>query len=192
MTLGQPIIELVLESGAFDANDTQMTLQALLFYAPGILGYSMVKIASPSFYALRDARTPVIVSIVTVAINLALNLTLHRMMGYRGLALGTSIAATINAWVLLALLSRRIGGMDARRVAISFVKIAIATALMGLAAYAAAGWARAWWPGGSTFAQVLRVFVPMGFAVAVLAVAAALLRIDEFGQVLRRLRSRIG
>ena len=42
-----------------------MTLQALLFYAPGILGYSIVKIASPSFYALRDARTPVIVSLVT-------------------------------------------------------------------------------------------------------------------------------
>jgi putative peptidoglycan lipid II flippase len=192
MVLGQPIIELVLESGAFDANDTQMTLQALLFYAPGILGYSMVKIASPSFYALRDARTPVIVSIVTVGINLILNLTLHRLMGFRGLALGTSIAATLNAGVLLVLLSGRIGGIDARRLAVSFVKIAAATALMGLAGYLASGWARAWWPGRSAVAELLRVFVPMGIAVAVLAAAAALLRIEEFWQVLRRLQSRFG
>lgn len=192
MTLGQPIIELVLESGQFDAAATQRTLQALLFYAPGILGYSAVKIASPSFYALRDARTPVIVSVVTVGINLALNLVLHEVMGFRGLALGTSIAATINATVLLVLLSRRIGGIDAARVALSFLKIAAATALMGIAGYAAAGWARTWWPGGGTVAELLRVFAPMAIAVAVLAAAAALLRIEEFGQVLRRVRSRIG
>ena len=129
-----------------------MTLQALLFYAPGILGYSAVKIASPSFYALRDARTPVIVSVVTVVINLALNLILHGIMGFRGLALGTSIAATFNAGVLLVLLSRRIGGVDAPRLAVSLAKIAVATALMGWAAWASR-WARAWWPGGSTVAN---------------------------------------
>ena len=190
MVLGRPIIELVLESGKFDALATSNTLQALLFYAPGILGYSVVKIASPSFYALRDARTPVIVSVVTIGLNLALNLALHNAMGFKGLALGTSIAATINAGVLLVLLSRRIGGVDTPRLIVSFVKIAIATALMGLAGWACAGWARTWWPGSGALAQIGRVFVPMGLAVAVLAAAAALLRNHEFGQALRRLRSR--
>jgi len=191
MTLGQPIIELVLESGQFDPAATQRTLQALLFYAPGILGYSAVKIASPSFYALRDARTPVIVSVVTVVLNLVLNLILHQLMGFPGLALGTAIAATLNGGLLLVLLSRRIGGVDGTRVAVSFIKVSIAAALMGLAAYASAGWLRAWWPGGSTVAQFARVFLPMGFALAVLAAAALLLRIEEFGQVVRRVRSRL-
>jgi hypothetical protein len=63
---------------------------------------------------------------------------------------------------------------------------------MGLAGYLASGWARAWWPGRSAVAELLRVFVPMGIAVAVLAGAAALLRIEEFWQVLRRLQSRFG
>ena len=68
-----------------------------MFYAPGLIGYSAVKIASPTFYSLRDSRTPVIVSVLTVAINLVLNITLVRVLGYRGLALGTALAAIFNA-----------------------------------------------------------------------------------------------
>ena len=56
--------------------DTAATAGALMCYAPGLLGYAVVKIASPTFYALRDSRTPVIVSALSVAVNLALNLTL--------------------------------------------------------------------------------------------------------------------
>ena len=80
------------------------TAAALMFYAPGLLGYSAVKIASPTFYSLRDSRTPVIVSALSVAVNLALNLALIRVLGYSGLALGTALAAIFNAGVLLWLL----------------------------------------------------------------------------------------
>ena len=68
------------------------------FYAPGIVGYSIVKIASPSFYSLQDARTPVIVSVVTIAVESgAESLAELGLMGFHGLALGTAIAANINA-----------------------------------------------------------------------------------------------
>ena len=80
-------------------------------YAPGLLGYAAVKVASPTFYALRDSRTPVIVSALSVAVNVALNLALVRVAGFRGLALGTAIAATLNAALLLWLLRGRIGGL---------------------------------------------------------------------------------
>ena len=96
---------------------TLVTAQALLFYAPGIVGYSIVKMASPSFYSLQDARTPVIVSVVTIADeSRAEHLRSTRSMGFRGLALGTAIAANVNAVLLLVLLSRRIGGIDGARV----------------------------------------------------------------------------
>ncbi len=64
-------------------------------YAPGLLGYSAVKIASPTFYSLRDSRTPVIVSVASVAANLVLNLILLHDARLRGLALGTAIAAML-------------------------------------------------------------------------------------------------
>ena len=87
-----------------------------MFYAPGLLGYSAVKIASPSFYSLRDSRTPATVSVVSIGVNLALNLMLVRVLGFRGLALGTAIAAMFNAGTLLFLLSRRLDGLDGRRI----------------------------------------------------------------------------
>ena len=77
-----------------------------------------MKIASPSFYSLRDARTPIIVSLVTIAVESGAEpVAALDVMGFRGLALGTAIAANVNAGLLLCLLSRRIGGIDAGRVA---------------------------------------------------------------------------
>jgi putative peptidoglycan lipid II flippase len=55
VVLAGPIVELIYQRGLFDAESTLMTAGALAFYAPGILGYSIVKIVSPSFYSLREA-----------------------------------------------------------------------------------------------------------------------------------------
>jgi putative peptidoglycan lipid II flippase len=191
IVLGQPIIELVLESGAFGPTATQNTRRALLFYAPGIVGYSVVKIASPSFYALRDARTPVTVSLMTVGLNVVLNLALYTVMGFPGLALGTSIAATFNGGVLLFLLSRRIDGIDGRRVGVTFLKITLASAVMGVVAYWSAAGARQAFSDSSTLSQIIRVFGPMSLAIAALAGMAALLRIEEFDHAVRRVLRRL-
>ena len=117
IVLAEPIVALIYERGTFTPYDTVATAAALMFYAPGLLGYSAVKIASPTFYSLRDSRTPVIVSVISVGANLALNLALVRVLGFRGLALGTAIAAIFNAGVLLWLLRSRLGGLDGRRLA---------------------------------------------------------------------------
>ena len=192
MVLARPIVELVLESGEFSANNTDMTAAALMFYAPGILGYSIVKIASPSFYALRDSRTPVLVSITTVALNLALNLSLYPLMGFQGLALGTSIAASFNALVLLVVLGRRIGGIEGKRLVVSFWKIVVAAAAMGAVTYLAAHQIRTFMPDRTVVAEMVRVFVPIAIALVVLAAASMALRIEEFGQAMRRVLSRVG
>ena len=124
IALAEPIVSLLYERNRFGPADTVATAAALMFYAPGLLGYSAVKIASPTFYSLRDSRTPVIVSALSVAVNLSLNLALIRVLGYSGLALGTALAAIFNAGVLLWLLHRRLGGLDGRPVAIAALKIA--------------------------------------------------------------------
>ena len=60
IAIAGPIIELIFEGGKFTSDKTAATASALMFYAPGLIGYSTVKIVSPTYYAMKDARTPMI------------------------------------------------------------------------------------------------------------------------------------
>ncbi|HUL73398.1 MAG TPA: murein biosynthesis integral membrane protein MurJ [Vicinamibacterales bacterium] len=194
IALAEPIVRAIYEGGRFTQSDVTMMTQALMFYAPGIVGYSIVKIAAPSFYALKDARTPVLVSVFSVLTNLGLNLWLNSVMGFKGLALGTAVAANANALLLLALLSRRIAGVDGWRVLRSFVKITIASTIMGVAAYYAAVGLGAVLParllGSVKVARAILVAGAIGAGLGTLALAAWTLHIEEFRQAMRRLLSR--
>jgi putative peptidoglycan lipid II flippase len=192
IALAQPIVALLLQRGRFTAADTVATAAALMFYAPGLLAYSVVKIASPSFYSLRDSRTPVTVSVISVMANLAINLVLVRLMGFRGLALGTALAATFNAGTLLWLLRGRLGGLEGRRVAVSFAKITCASIAMGIAAHYTSQWLAARLPPSGSLWRAIELSAAIAVGIAILVGSARVLRIAEFdeafGRVLRRLR----
>ena len=87
IALATPIVQLLFQRGHFLGADTVPTAEAVRLYAAGLVGYSAVRIASPTFYALRRSRVPVIVSMCTVALNIALSVTLVHLMGFLGLAL---------------------------------------------------------------------------------------------------------
>jgi putative peptidoglycan lipid II flippase len=192
MVLAVPIVRVIFERGAFTAADTQATAAAVQFYAIGLIGYSVVRIASPTFYALGRSRVPVIVSLFTVVVNAVLNIVLVRVMGYAGLALGTSIAAIFNASVLLILLHRNLSGLNEGRILASLARIVLASAAMGGAAFLADRSLEGWLPGQSLPLQILKVAAAIGTALAVLASSAWILRIREFHEgvslVMRRLR----
>ena len=89
IVLAGPIVELLVEYRNVNAHNTAGIAAALMGYAPGLVGYSAVKIASPTFYALKDSRTPVTIGMICIALNVALNLLLVRTsLSYAGLALG--------------------------------------------------------------------------------------------------------
>jgi putative peptidoglycan lipid II flippase len=192
MVLATPIVRVIFERGAFTPDATVATAAALRFYAVGLLGYSVVRIASPTFYAIGENRTPVKVSVATVIVNAGLNIVLVRFLGFRGLALGTSIAALFNAALLVILLRRRLEGIEGPRVFASFLRILMASAMMGVAAAGVDAALSTWMPGTSLALQVIRLAAAIGVALAVLAGGAHLLRISEFragvALVMRRLR----
>jgi putative peptidoglycan lipid II flippase len=192
MVLSLPIVELIYERGKFLPDDSAATAAALMFYAPGLLGYSAVKIASPTFYSLRDSRTPVLVSVGSVAANLVLNLILVRVLGFKGLALGTAIAAVLNAVVLLFFLARRLDGLDGRSVASSAARIFIASVLMGVSVHYLSGLLSTVLPGDDFVVRLVRVFTSIGGGVIALVVFARLLRIEEFDLATRRVLARFG
>jgi putative peptidoglycan lipid II flippase len=180
MVLSTPIVALIYEHGAFTPAHTAATAAALACYAPGLVGYSAVKIAVPSFYALRDSRTPVIVSAVTVLLNVVLNVTLVRVMGFTGLALGTAAAAVFNASVLLWLLRSRLGGIDGRRIGSSLARIGAASLVMGLGAWATDTAIASWLPARTVPVLGVRVAGSITVALLALDLAARALRAQEF------------
>ena len=186
IVLAVPIVRLIFERGSFTPADTQATALALACYAPGIVGYSAVRLAVPSFYALGTSLTPALVSIGSVGLNIVLNLVLVRVMGYQGLALGTAIAALSNAALLLAILRQRLDGLEGARIANSFARITVAATVMGAAVWQADQWCTARWPSAGLWTQVLIVGTEIGGGLAVLGAAARVLGIDELNQALTR------
>ena len=189
--LATPVVRLVFEHGEFTAADTPATARALVFYAPGIVGYAAVRLTAPVFYAFGNSLTPAGVSIATVALNVALNLALVRLMGYPGLALGTALASWFNAGALLVLLHRRLGGIDARRLVDRLARICLAAGIMGAAVAAAEGMAGEVAAAGGLLTAALVLGGEIALGLIVLAAAARLLGITELDEVRAQILGRL-
>jgi putative peptidoglycan lipid II flippase len=107
-----PLIRMLLERGNFTAQSTELTAYALAFYAFGLIGLSVVEIVARAFYALHDTRTPVIVGISAMAVNVILSLALRPVLTFGGLALANTIANTLEMAFMVWLLARRLHGLE--------------------------------------------------------------------------------
>jgi putative peptidoglycan lipid II flippase len=136
IVLGRPIIALIYEGNKFHPDDTTHTAGALACYAIGLAGYSAIKILAPAFYALKDARTPMLISLLSIAINFAMNWSLVGLLQERGLALSTSVVALLNFALLYFIMQKRIQGIEGSRTAGAIVKILLASAVMAAACWA--------------------------------------------------------
>src|SRR5689334_6123723 len=97
--LGDSMIAAVYQGGKFRAYDTHQTALALSCYAVGLVGYAAIKVLAPAFYALNDARTPMIVSLGSILINAvaASSMVKFAGLGHAGLALSTSLVALFSS-----------------------------------------------------------------------------------------------
>ena len=119
-----------------------------------------------------------------------LNLALVRVLGYRGLALGTSITALLNASAQLWLLRRRLSGIDGRAIAVSFVRVLLASLVMAVMAWGADRMLLQWLPGDTLPMQALRLALVIALSVGALAAAAAALGIPELAEAIAMVRRR--
>jgi putative peptidoglycan lipid II flippase len=191
--LARPIISLIYEHGRFGAGDTDATGQALLCYALGLYAYSGVKVLAPAFYAIDKARVPVIGSVLGMVSNVALNAALYPLLGYRGVALGTSVAAGVNYAVLAWAWRRREGSLGGRGLVVQLTKVVAASAVLALVAWGAQRGLLQVLPERKTLPRQLALgLVPvLAGALAYLAAARAL-RIAELGELAGALRRRRG
>ena len=165
MIFSKEIVVLLFGRGAFTPEAAEMTSNALFYYSIGMIAFGLRDILARAFYALQDTKTPMINATIAVVVNIILNLILSRYMGIGGLALATSISAVVSALLMFITLRKKIGGFGLKEISASFVKISIASVLMGVIAL----WSF------NFLGQTLRENLALVFAIGVGAVAYAVL-----------------
>ena len=195
--LGEPIIASIYQGGRFTLADTRQTALALSCYALGLAGYAAVKVLAPAFYALNNARTPMTVSLISIAINYAAASTMIRLagLGHAGLALSTSLVAIFNFTALLWAMRARIGGIHGRELAGSFGKVIAASALMGAACFGSSHLVQSWL-GLGRLARLADLAISLPLGVAVFYLSARALGVAELemagAAIARPLARRLG
>lgn len=128
----EPIVRLIYQSGSFDATSTDLVAAPLAWFAAGLVGYALTEILTRVFYATRDTRTPVITGVLTVIANLLMCALLIGSLGHAGLALALSVTTGAEAVILWLFLRQRAGGVVGRGFFPWLVRVALATAGMGV------------------------------------------------------------
>jgi putative peptidoglycan lipid II flippase len=137
--LRRPVIEILLQRGEFTVGSTELVAWALLWYAAGLVGHSVLEIIARAFYAMHDTRTPVIVGALAMSLNLVLSIVLSALfanigwMPHGGLALANSFATALECLTLLWLMRRRLDGLDLARLKRGLWATLGATTVMGVA-----------------------------------------------------------
>jgi putative peptidoglycan lipid II flippase len=188
--LRQPVIVLLYQRGEFDDQSTQLVAWALLWFVAGLVGHTIVEILSRAFYSLHDTRTPVLVGIVVMSLNVLFSYTFSAIfirlgwMPHGGLALANSLATGLEAGALIYLMRRRLGSIEGKIVLDGMMKASLATLVMGICLW---GWL-VWSEGQATWLVVgggiLIGAVVFGAVLAMLGVSEVRL---VYGAVKRRL-----
>jgi len=137
--LSTPIVAMLYQRGKFSALDTEMTAWALLWYAAGMVGHSVMEVLTRAFYAQQDTKTPVLIGSVAMGLNVAFSFAFSAwfrqigLMPHGGLALANSLATALEAAALFIVMRGRLGGIEGRALFDGGIRIGAAALGMGLA-----------------------------------------------------------
>ena len=193
MVLARPIIQLVYERGDFTFLSTEMTMLALVCYAPGLVMFGMIKVLIPVFYAHQDIKTPMKIGVICTVLNIILNVILMWPLKHVGIALATVLSATVEVILLLYLVQKRIGSPGWTQIAFAIFRMVIATGIMGVTTF----FAYHWLVQSTDGLQLIRVwrraivlFGSIGISVLVYGVASIVCRCPELAEIWNAVRSR--
>jgi len=185
-----PLVRVLYERGSFDATSTQMVAWALLWYALGLTGHSLVEVLSRAFYAMHDTKTPVVIGVIAMTGNIMLSFAFSRLFSQigwlplGGLALANTVATAVESLALMAIMRRRLSGVGGKQILQTGALALTASTVMGLAVFA---WMS--WSGSLNKFLVLAVGVVVG--VVVYAAMLWLLKVPEAGAIVRQIKGRL-
>jgi putative peptidoglycan lipid II flippase len=106
IVLAFPIISILFERAEFNTDDVQQTAYVLAALSCGLPAYVLTKVFTTSFFAQYNTKTPVLIAVSSVIVNIVLNLLLIKPFQQVGIAAATAITAWLNAGVLALRLHR--------------------------------------------------------------------------------------
>ncbi len=178
--LSEPLLATFFHFGAFGANDVRMSASALMAFSFGLLGFILIKVLAPGFYARQDTRTPMRVGVIALVVNILLSLLLVMPLKHVGLALAISLAAFVNAGMLFFMLRRHNVYRPLPGWGLFLTRIVLASAVMGVVLYWGVGDVDAWLQASALQrAYRLSIWVFTGVAVYLLTVMAFGVRLAQ-------------
>jgi putative peptidoglycan lipid II flippase len=189
IALGEPIVRLLFQRGAFDSPATDMTARALLYYSVGLWAFAGLRVFVSAFYSLQDTKTPVKVAVLAMVLNLIFSLILMRTpLEHGGLALALSLASTVQLVILILLLRRRIGGIEGTAVLGSMTKSFLSSLIMTVGIYWLSSKYLASMASGTMVHYAFGVLLVVGAGALIFLISARLLRCPELTSVMNVLR----
>jgi putative peptidoglycan lipid II flippase len=181
LVLAVPIVRLLLQHGMTRPRSTDLVAGILVFFSLGLFSFSTFQLLLRAYYSMQDTRTPALVNIAAVGLNVIVDLlfVLALGMGVRGLALGHATAYTFGSIALLALIRRRLGGIDGRRILSGLSRTFLAGVVTAGVAWVASE-AIGRWVGTSTLGgQAAQVLGAVAAGILAFLVTALMVRVDE-------------
>ena len=193
IVLAEPIISVLYQHGRFGAYETAESAGALRFYALGLCGYAALKVLVNAFYAIDRRKTPMVVSFLAVALNLALNFIFTRELGWghRGLAFSTACVATSNFLILYWLMRAHLGRLESRAMGRLLGKLALACVVLYALAWGGRQWLLQDWAVQAFWPKCASLTLVIGVAAAGFAVCANALGITEVHEIVAAVRRRL-
>ncbi len=189
--LAGPIVSVLYQHGRFSAHDALETAGALRLYAIGLCGYAALKVLVNAFYAIDRRKTPMVVSLCSMALNVLLCwlTTLRLHWGPQGLAFSTACVATANFVVLYALMRRYLGRLESRAMLKLLSRLSVACAVLALICWGGSSWLLGNWPGEAFWPKLGGLLLVIVTGIGAFFGCAMLLRIEEMrdiAQVVKR------
>ena len=188
--LAEPIIRLIFEHGKFDLTSTYRAALALKFLAPGLVLFSVVNVLARAFYALGDTRTPMLISVICLSLNLVFVFWLISPLRQAGLGFANTLSAGFNVWLLIHALRRKLPKLDFTVLLSPLKRMLISGLLTGGVAWLSLWLWNRWIGHGHLAAKIGEVFVPLVLAALVYAAMCLWLRVPQAGK-LRDLLTRL-
>lgn len=135
MVLAQPIIMVLFMRGEFSQYEVLQVSFALFSYLAGLLSFMCIKVFAPAYYARQDTKTPVKIGIIAMVTNMAFNLMLAPFFGYVGLAIATTMSATLNAFLLYQGLRKQNVFQFSKNTLFFILKLIISALVMAIVVY---------------------------------------------------------
>lgn len=192
IALSKPIVGLLFERGAFDARMTTMTVQALICYSIGIIGFGLRDILGKVFYSLQDTKTPMINGALCMILNITMNILFITVFdfGHAGLALATSISSIFCIILLLISLYRKIGDFGIIHILKTFTKVLLISVIMGFVVFAVYCKMEASLDNRS-ITQIINLVVSTTAGIIIYVIGVYSLKINEVDLILKKIKDKV-